>query len=237
MKIKLILSSLILFLLLNYFVFYLPINYFFFFSLFLFFISLLVFYKSKISFQKGIPFFLLIISTCISIWLIKNLWLKEAIIFLFSLLFYFIFADLYTLSSFRFISFSCFYIQFLFVLSCFLLTDLKILSLPFAFLLIAGSFSASLYYLFWHEHISILESWLYIILFILFSLEIFSILIFWPIDLFSKTMILIISFYLYWGILFNYLNKMLSPKVLIKFLLISALLFALVIAQGRWEII
>ncbi|MBA7496080.1 hypothetical protein ES702_06678 [subsurface metagenome] len=112
-------------------------------------------------------------------------------------------------------------------------------SLPlWASMLLMAVISFSLfYYLFWAGGIFVDFLLVFAVLLSLIILEIFLILSFWPTDPKTLAIILILVFYTFSGILILKAKKELTKKLILEYLILFILIFALAVGTMNWQLV
>lgn len=64
--------------------------------------------------------------------------------------------------------------------------------------------------------------------------EIFLIISFWPVDPSAKSIVLVVALYIFWGILSHWLEKILTTRVVVEYILVGLFLMGLVLVTATW---
>ncbi len=156
--------------------------------------------------------------------------LNQFIILLSSLLLFFVFLNLEKEKiKFKFINATSFFSAFLFFFGMYSLIYSETVPYWLTLLFIVSFSSLFLYYKL--KHIDAENNYrnLFLILFAIIITEVFLVSLFWPItSIFLKSLVLVVLYYLYWGILDMYLRSFMDKTNLIKYFSIFITIILLV---------
>ncbi|MBU0647865.1 hypothetical protein KJ855_01665 [Patescibacteria group bacterium] len=110
------------------------------------------------------------------------------------------------------------------------------LSMPLWILMVIVVFlSFSIFYsILWASGLERSAVILYTVLLGLLVSEIFLVISFWPVDPSAKSMVLVVAMYIFWGLFSNWIERVLTLRVLMEYLLIGMVLMALVLLTASW---
>jgi hypothetical protein len=97
------------------------------------------------------------------------------------------------------------------------------------------SFGFTIFYsILWASGLDRSSTILYTVLFGLLMSEIFLIVSFWPVDPSAKSIVLVVAMYIYWGLLSHWLERVLTRRVVIEYILVGVLLMSVVLVTASW---
>lgn len=64
--------------------------------------------------------------------------------------------------------------------------------------------------------------------------EIFLIVSFWPVDPSAKSIVLVVAVYIFWGLLSHWLERMLTTRIVLEYVLVGLSLMGVVLLTARW---
>lgn len=90
------------------------------------------------------------------------------------------------------------------------------------------------YAILWASGLDRSKTILYTVLFGFLMSEIFLIVSFWPVDPSAKSIVLVVTMYIFWGLLSHWLEKVLTARVVMEYLFVGIVLMVLVLVTASW---
>lgn len=75
---------------------------------------------------------------------------------------------------------------------------------------------------------------LYTVLFGFLMSEIFMVISFWPVDPSAKSIVLVVALYIFWGLLSHWIERVLTTRTVIEYILVGLFLMAVVLYTASW---
>ncbi|HPN67362.1 MAG TPA: hypothetical protein PLZ62_01770 [bacterium] len=101
-------------------------------------------------------------------------------------------------------------------------------------LLVVGFGFMIFYSILWASGLDRSSTILYTVLFSLIMSEIFLIVSFWPVDPSAKSIVLVVAMYIFWGLLSHWLERVLTKRVVIEYILVGVFLMSIVLVTATW---
>ena len=90
------------------------------------------------------------------------------------------------------------------------------------------------YAVLWASGLERAKTILYTVLFGFLMSEIFLIVSFWPVDPSAKSIVLVVTMYIFWGLLSHWLERVLTNRVVFEYLFVGIVLMVVVLVTASW---
>jgi hypothetical protein len=101
-------------------------------------------------------------------------------------------------------------------------------------LVVVGVSFAIFYSILWASGLDRATTILYTVLFGFIISEIFLIISFWPVDPSAKSIVLVVALYIFWGLFSHWLEKVLTSRIVLEYILVGLFLVAIVLLTASW---
>ncbi len=90
------------------------------------------------------------------------------------------------------------------------------------------------YSILWASGLDRSSTILYTVLFGFLMSEVFLIVSFWPVDPSAKSIVLVVTMYIFWGLLSHWIERVLTGRVVVEYILVGIILMSVVLVTASW---